>query len=293
MKAKLIRWSLIVFAIAILSSALYTVDQTEIAVVVQLGNPIDVIDQPGLRLKLPAPIQTIVRFDRRLRVFEARPSEFLTQDKKNIVVEPFACWRIADATRFLQTVKDPVGAKIRLGDMISSEIGGALGTVPLTSLISTDPEALKLAELMAEVGQTLAKKAMDSYGIEVAAVDLRRLNFPEQNKVSVYKRMRSERERIARKYRAEGKEKADTIRAETDKEISRIVSEAYEKAEGIKGEGDAKAAAVYADAYKKDVNFYKMTRTLESYKKFLDEQTTIVLSSDSDLLRLLGKGAGQ
>lgn len=278
-------------AAASLVSTLFTVDETEVVIVSQFGNPVRQLDRPGLHLKWPAPVQTLVRFDKRIAVFDSRPSEFLTRDKKNFVVESFACWRIGDARKFLRTVKNRVGARIRLGDMISSEIGAALGTIPLNAMISTDPEAVRIDEVMDSVTDRCARTARDNYGIEVLAVRLKRLNFPEQNKISVYNRMRSERERIAKKYRAEGREEAAKIRAETDKEVSKILSEAYRDAQLIKGEGDAQAARIYAEAYRKDPAFFKLTRTLESYTNFLDEQTTLVLSSDAELLELLSRGS--
>jgi len=293
MKRHLIWLVPLVIILAALLSMLFTVDETEIAIVSRFGNPIRVIDQPGLKVKLPAPFETVFRFDKRVMVFSSRPSEFLTEDKKNIVVESFSCWRIADVKKFLQTVKSRSGAEIRLGDMISSQLGGALGTVPLGSLISTDPKTVRIEEIMTRVTESCAQKALENYGIEVVSVRIKRLNFPKQNKASVFNRMRSERERIAKKYRAEGKEQAAKIKAETDKQVSGILSEAYRDAERLKGEGDAEAARIYAGAYNKDAEFYKLTRTLESYTKFLDEQTTIVLSSDAELLRLLNKGAGK
>lgn len=279
---------LVLFSMA--ASSVFIVDETQIIIVSQFGNPRKVIENPGLYVKAPAPIQTLFKFDKRLAIFNSRPSEFLTQDKKNIVVESYLCWRIADAKKFLQTVKDRNGAEIRLGDMINSELGNVLGTVPLSALVSTDPATLQSNQIMKSVTDSCGKKALTQYGIEVVEAEMKRLNFPEQNKSSVYNRMRSERERIARKYRAEGKEKADTIKAQTDKDVSLLLSEAYSKAEAIKGEGDAKAARIYAEAYNKDPQFYRMTRTLESYTKFLDNQTTLVLSSDAEILKVLQEG---
>ena len=293
MKRLFFKGILVLLALFILGSMLFTVDETQVVIVSQFGNPVRVLDQPGLKFKLPTPIQTLIRFDKRIALFNSRPTEFLTEDKKNIVIESFACWRINDAKKFLQTVKNRTGADIRLGDMLSSEIGAALGTIPLSALISTDPAAVKLASVMAEVTENCTQKALKNYGIDMLTVRLKRLNFPEQNKISVYNRMRSERERIAKKYRAEGQEQAVKIRAETDKDVSRTLAEAYRDAEQIKGEGDAQAARIYADAYNKDPNFFKLTRTLETYTKFLDEQTTVVLSSDAELLKLLGSGSEQ
>ncbi|NLH50601.1 MAG: protease modulator HflC [Myxococcales bacterium] len=288
-------WSALPVAVVLLllSSALFIVDETELVIVSQFGNPIRVIDHPGLHLKAPAPIHTLLRFDKRLSIYNVRPSEFLTQDKKNIVVESFIAWRIADARKFLQTVKDRNGAEVRLGDMANSELGSALGTLPLSAILSVDPSTVKIGEVMDKVSANCADKARANYGIQIAAVTLMRLNFPEQNKDSVYNRMRSERDRIAKQYRAEGQEKAQAIKAETEKEVAQLLSEAYSKAEAIKGEGDAAAARIYAAAYRRDPDFYKFLRTLDSYTKFLDEQTTLVLSSDAQLLKLLENGEGK
>ncbi len=279
--------------LATLFSIIYTVDETQVVIVSQFGNPVLVVDEPGLHFKLPAPMQTLIRYDNRIMVFNARPSEYLTKDKKNIVVESFACWKIKDARKFLQTVKNRVGAQFRLGDMVASEIGAALGTIPLHALISTNPEDVKLGEIMKEVNTNCATKALKNYGIEIVTVKIKRLNFPNMNKIAVYSRMKSERKRIAKLYRAEGRQEAANIRAKTNKEVTEILSEAYKNAEIIKGEGDARAANIYAKAYKNDPGFYKMIRTLESYENFLDKQTTVILSSDAELLKFLGKGSGQ
>ena len=285
--------TLILLLVAAFFSSLYTVDETQTVIISHFGNPVTVVEEPGLHFKLPAPMQTLIRFDNRIIVLNARPSEYLTKDKKNIVLETFACWRIKDARKFLQTVKNRIGAQFRLGDMIGSEIGAALGTIPLHALISTDAKEVKLGEIMTVVSKNCAYKALENYGIEVVTVKIKRLNFPNMNKIAVYNRMRSERERIAKLYRAEGKQRATEIRAETDREVSAILSEAYRESETIKGEGDARAAKIYADAYRNDPGFYKLIRTLESYEKFLDKQTTIILSSDAELLKYLEKGSGQ
>jgi membrane protease subunit HflC len=143
---------------------------------------------------------------------------------------------------------------------------------------------------MAEVTSRCAAAAREQYGIEVVDVRLRRINLPEENKESVFARMRAERERIARQYRAQGAQEATRIKAEADREKTQILARAYEEAEKIRGEGDAKAMRIYAAAYNRDPKFYKLTRTLEAYRKFLNEKTTVVLSSDSELMRLLTSG---
>ena len=280
----------LLLVIALIAGMLFTVDETEIAIVTRFGKPMRVLTEPGLNFKLPLPFEFVMRYDKRLLVHEQLPTEFLTQDIKNILVQSFATWKIEDPRKFIQTVKNREGAEQRLSDTIRSELGSALGTVPLAALISTDPEQVKIDEIMKTVTAHCAEKTRSNYGIAIGEVSLKRINFPDQNKASVYERMRSERQRIAKKYRAEGKEQATKIKAETDKMVSKILSEAYRESETLKGEGDAQAAKIYTEAYNKDPGFYKMTRTLEAYKKVLDGDTTLVLSSDSELLELLGKG---
>ncbi len=279
--------------VAVVGTSLFAVDETQIAVVTKFGRPIKVIQEPGLHVKLPSPFASVLRFDKRIMVYEPLPSEFLTEDKKNILTQTFACWRIRDVQKFLETVKTREGAELRIGDTIRSELGSSLGMMPLTALVSTNPELVKLDEIMGRVTANSAEKTLRNYGIELVSVSLKRINFPDQNKASVYERMRSERARIAKKYRAEGNEQAAMITAETDKEVSRILSEAYRTAEKVKGEGDAEAAKIYAEAYNRDPQFYKKLRTLEAYRKFLDEKTTVVLSTDSELLQFLAEGIGQ
>ncbi len=268
--------------------SVFTVSETEFAIVTQFGRPVRTITDAGLHAKLP--YQTVLRFDRRLRVYNPRPSEFLTRDKKNLVIESYVAWRIKDPERFLQAVGDVTAAEMRLHDIVWAGLSAALGNHDLDSLVNPNPDHVLTNELMEGLAGQIDRKALDSYGIEVADVRLKRLNLPEQNKQSVFARMRAERERIARQYRAEGEEQALKIRADADRQKEEILSTAYREAEKIKGEGDAQSTRIYGAAYSRDPQFYKLVRTLESYKKILDEKTTLVLSPDSDLLRLLVRG---
>ena len=171
--------------------------------------------------------------------------------------------------------------------MLENEsIGISLGKYDLSSLISTDLEKIKFDQMMAEAEQKIYQKAKD-YGANIADVKVTMLNFPERNKLSVFKRMRAERERIAKGYRSEGTEKALKIRADADKQKQIILSKAYETAQKIKGEGEAQAIKIYAQAYEEDIKFYELIRTLESYEKFIDGKTTVVLSADSELLKFI------
>lgn len=273
------------------ASTLFVVDETQVAVVTQFGRPVRTIRSAGLYAKLP--IQSAIRFDARLQVYNPRPSEMLTRDKKNLVVDNYVAWRIGDPERFLTAVRDNVGAERCLHDVIWARILNALGNNDLSSILSTTPGEVHVADLMENVTDQARADARQRYGIEIVDVGIRRINLPEQNKQSVFERMRAERERIAKQYRAEGEEEALKIRAEADRQKTEILSEAYRQAEQIRGDGDAQAIRTYAAAHGQDPNFYKMTRTLEAYKKFLNDKTTVILSSDSDLLRLLSQGQGK
>jgi modulator of FtsH protease HflC len=266
----------------------FTVDETRFAIVTQFGRPVRTIGQAGLQVKWPW--QSLMSFEKRLMIYNPRPSEFLTRDKKNVVADNYVCWRIADPNRFLQAVNDPVGAEMRLHDTVWAATAAALGNTDLAALVSTRPEEVKLAEVMKQVADQSRARALEQYGIEIVDVRMKRLNLPQQNRESVFARMRAERERIAKQYRAEGEAEAMKIRAEADREKTRILSESYKEAERIRGDGDARSTRIYAQAYSRDPRFYKLVRTLEAYRKVIDPNTTAILSSDSELLRLLTQG---
>jgi membrane protease subunit HflC len=264
----------------------YQVDEREYVVITQFGEPIKAIKKAGLNWKWPDPIQSVNRYDNRLSTYELGETEYLTEDKKNVMVDSYIVWKIDDPIRYMRTVKKKIGAETRLADILSSETGIGVGKYDLSSLISTKPEKIKFGQMMMEVKEEISQKAKD-YGIEIADVKVTLLNFPERNKLSVFRRMKAERERIAKGYRSEGTEKGTKIRADADKKKQIILSEAYETAQKIKGEGEAIAIKTYAEAYKKDIKFYELIRTLESYEKFIDGKTTVVLSADSELLKFL------
>jgi membrane protease subunit HflC len=266
----------------------YITRETEFALITQFGRPVRTVVNAGLHVKWP--FQSILRFDRRLRIYNPRPSEFLTRDKKNLVIENYVAWRIEDPDRFVKSVGDTTSAEMRLHDIIWSGLSAALGTLDLESLVSTSPDKVQTAAMLEMLTTHADLTALEEYGIRVVGVHVKRLNLPEQNKQSVFARMRAERERIAMQYRAEGEEQALVIRANADREKEEILSAAYKDAERIRGEGDADATRIYGQAYSKNPHFYKLVRTLESYKKVLDDKTTIILNSDSALLKVLTQG---
>ena len=200
----------------------FTVRETEFVLVTQFGQPLYTVADAGLHVKWP--FQTANYFDRRLRVYNPRPSEFLTRDKKNLVVESYVAWKIQDPKRFVETVGDPIGAEMRLHDIVWSGLSAALGTHDLETIVSTNLQTVKADEMLDQLSALTDRAALQQYGIEVVDVRVKRLNLPEQNKQSVYARMRAERERIARQYRAEGEEQALSIRADADRQKEEILS---------------------------------------------------------------------
>ena len=280
--------ALVVAGIILLYTTFFSVRETEFVLITQFGRPIRTVTEAGLTLKWP--FQTAIYFDRRLQIYNPRPSEFLTRDKKNIVIENYVAWRIQDPNRFVQAVGDMTTAEMRLHDIIWSGLSAALGTHDLDSIVSASAEKVQAAKMLDNLTALTDRAALEQYGIHVIDVRIKRLNLPEQNKQSVYARMRAERERIARQYRAEGEEQALGIRADADRRKEEILSVAYKQAEKTKGEGDAESTRIYGQAYSRNPKLYKLLRTLESYRKILDDKTTAILSSDSELLKVLTRG---
>jgi membrane protease subunit HflC len=286
MKRKILMIVIAILVIAASGLIFFQVDEREYVVVTQFGDPIKAIKKAGLNWKWPDPIQSVNRYDDRLMTYEMGETEYLTEDKKNVMVDSYVIWKVDDPIKYMKTVKSRTGAETRLADIMSSEVGIGVGKYDLSSLISTGPERIKFSQMMVEVKGEVARKATD-YGIEVSDVKVTLLNFPERNKLSVFRRMKAERERIAKGYRSEGTEKALKIRADADKQRQIILSEAYERAQKIRGEGEAIAIKTYAEAYERDIKFYELVRTLESYEKFIDGKTTVVLTADSELLKFI------
>jgi len=283
-----IKFAVVAGGLLLVYMTFYTTRETEFALITQFGRPVRTVVNAGLHVKWP--FQSILRFDRRLRVYDPRPSEFLTRDKKNLVIENYVAWWIEKPELFVQSVGDTASAEMRLHDIIWSGLSAALGTLDLESLVSASADKVQAATMLDMLTSHADLAALEQYGIRVVDVRIKRLNLPEQNKQSVFARMRAERGRIAMQYRAEGEEQALVIRANADREKEEILSAAYKAAETIRGQGDAEATRIYGQAYSRNPHFYKLVRTLESYKKVLDDKTTIILNSDSALLRVLTQG---
>ena len=278
---------LLTIVIFVAALVVYKVDVTQYAVVTQFGNPVRVDENPGLKVKLPDPIQSVQYLDKRVQVYQTSSIELLTLDKKSVALDYYGTWKIVDPIAFLKTVKNQVGAESRLMDVFSSSLGVQMGKYNLEQLVNTDEQKLELDKMTEEV-VVYAKDQAADYGIEVVDSQIRVLNFPEANKQSVYDRMSAEREQMAQKYRAEGSEQASNIRSDAEKEQQLILAEAYKKEQQIKGEGDAEAIRIYGEAFQKDPDFYEFIRTLETYEKTIDGNTTLILPSTAEILKYLG-----
>ena len=265
-------------------SSIFIVDETEQVVILQLGKPVKTVTKPGLNFKLPFPIQEKITFDDRLLEYDSPPEEILSKDKKSLIVDNYVRWKIVDPLQFLKTVQAIPTAKSRMDDIVYSELRRELGTHDMVEIITENRE-----QIMDVITRESNSATLD-YGISVVDVRIRRVDLPAENEASIYARMEAERKRQANKFRSEGEEEAQKIRAATDRDKTIILADAYKEAERIRGEGDAKAVQVYARSYSSDPKFYEFVRTLDTYKKVVDDKTTLVLPSDSKLFKLLLDG---
>ena len=262
-------------------TTVFIVDETEQVVILAFGKPVRTITEPGINMKVPFPLQEKIKFDDRLLEYDSPPEEILSKDKKTLIVDNYVRWRIVDPLQFLKTVQAIPTALSRMDDIVYSELRRELGTHDMVEIITENREKLM------EIVTFNSNKATLDYGIEVLDVRIRRVDLPAENEESIYARMEAERNRQANKFRSEGEEEAQKIRASTDRDKTIILADAYKEAEGIRGEGDAKAVEVYANAYSADPKFYEFVRTLDMYKKVVDDKTTLVLPADSRLFKLL------
>jgi len=253
--------ALAVILLVILNDAVFIVDITEQGVVTQFGKPVKVIPRAtlgsgsiwgGLIFKLPF-IQSYIEYSAQLLDYDTTPDQVLSRDKKTLIVDNYAKWRIVDPLKLMQTVRTEAGAQSRLDDIIYSVLREEFGQYEYTEIIKTSR-----SEIMEDVTQSVNRQA-EEYGIEVIDVRIKRIDLPQENEQAVYQRMISERERIAQRYRSEGLAEATKTRAEADRTVKEMLAEAYRKAETLKGEGDAEAARIYAEAYSNYPDFYEFS----------------------------------
>ena len=262
-------------------STIIIVDEKEQIVILQFGKPVRTLKEPGLNWNLPAPLQTSNSFEKRLLEYDVPPEEILSRDKKSLIIDNYVRWRITDPLLFLQTVAAIPTAKTRLDDIVYSELRQELGTHDMVEIITEN------RQLIMEKVTVASNEETSKYGIEVIDVRIRRVDLPQENEASIYARMEAERKRQANKFRSEGEEEAQKIRAATDRDKTVILADAYKTSQQIRGEGEAKALDIYASSFSKDPKFYEFIRTLETFEKVIDDKTTLVLPGDSKLFKEL------
>jgi membrane protease subunit HflC len=275
---------------ALVVSSLAVVDATEYGLVLRWGRLARVVDTPGLALVLPT--DRLVRVDRRLHFFSPAPAEYLTVDKKNVVIQPLIAWRVSAPATYATVFTDRGPAEDALADVVLSEIGALVGRYPFAALASADATGAGQSEPLSRARAAIADRARTRFGVEVAELGLRQISLPEQNRRSVFERMKAERGRLAMRYRSEGDLEAKRIIAGADREKARIDAEAYAQAQRVRAEGDAEAARVYASAYGQDPGFYRFLRTLWAYDLIIDANTVLVLPATAAALGGWHGGAG-
>ena len=279
---------ILLFILAIVAySSLFAVQQTEQALVVRFGRPVNVVTEPGLHVKAPF-IDTVIPIDKRILDLENPAQEVIASDQKRLVVDAFARYRIKDALKFYQSVGTIQAANLQLATLLNAALRRVLGEVTLIQVVRDAREAL-----MARIRDQLDKEA-DAYGIQVVDVRIRRADLPDQNSQAVYQRMETERQREAAEFRAQGNQKAQEIKSNADREATVIVAEANSKAEQIRGEGDAERNRLFAEAYGRDQDFFAFYRSMTAYETALkSDSTRFLLRPDSDFFKFFGAPSGK
>jgi membrane protease subunit HflC len=281
MKQTVIGILVVVVALWVLiPQVLFTIDERDQAIITQFGAYIRTLTEPGLHVKMPF-VQTVHRFDKRVLAVDAQPAEYLTLDRKRLVVDFVARWRITDPLAFFISVATPDGARARIEDIVFSQLRQAISSQDFAPVTSEQREPTM------EAVANAARARTQAFGIDLIDVRIKRADLPREVQQSVFARMVAERERISKRYRSEGEEEAAKLRAETDKQREIILAQAYERSQRLQGEGDAAATAVYASAYEQNPRFYFFVRTLEAYDDILTPETLLVLPGDAAMFRLL------
>lgn len=302
---------LVAVAVILIYASFYTLDETEQAVVVQLGAPVgDPVTEPGLHFKLPF-IQEVRRFDRRVISWDGAPNQIPTRGEQFISVDTTARWRIADPLIFMQRVQNERGATLRLNDILDSVVRDKISATDLVEIVRSkdwevSEEDLARAQVVGEGDEeillqkvqtgrqelvrsilTQAASQMPQMGIELVDIRIKRIDYVEAVEQRVFDRMIAERQRIAEQFRSEGEGRAAEIDGDTKRQLAEIQSEANREAEGIRGRADAEASRIYSQAFGADPEFYAFLRTLESYQKTVGPSATLVLGTDSEYFRYL------
>lgn len=266
------------------SSALFTVQQGETALVFRFGEIVDDNLKPGLHFKTPF-VNNVRKFDARLQTLDADPERYLTSEKKNLLVDSFVQWRISDAKRFYTAMNGDIRlANMRLAQIIKDGLRAEFGSRTVQEVISQDRKVI-VKDIQADTRQSVI-----DFGIDIVDVRIKRVDLPQNVSESVYQRMEAERNRVAKDLRSQGAEAAERIRADADRQRTIIKADAFRDAETVRGEGDAKAAEIYAKAYSKDAEFYAFYQSLAAYQEaFKDKSDVMVIDPKSDFFKFFNQ----
>ncbi|NJO53612.1 MAG: protease modulator HflC [Bacteroidales bacterium] len=267
-------------------SSAFVVHQTQQALVLRLGEPVRVIQNPGLAFKVPF-VDSVTFFDNRVLDLDAQPQEVIASDQKRLVVDAFARYRISNALRFFQTVGTVQGANSRLSVILNSAVRRVLGESTFTQLVRDER-----AGLMARIRQQVMPEAQN-LGVEIVDVRIRRADLPDANSQAVFERMKTERQREANEIRAQGREQSQRITARADRDVTVLIGEANAKGEQVRGEGDAERNRIFAEAFGRDPDFFTFYRSMQAYEASLKPgETRMILAPDSAFFRYFGDPAG-
>ena len=271
---------ILLLAVGTIYLSTYIVDKTQYAIEILLGDPVDIVLEPGLNFKFPF-VSRIVFMENRLQDYDADPGAVFTKDKKEMKVDTYSKWRVSDPLKFYETVRTTNGAHARLDDIIYSQTREILGQHTLMEIVSGNRKEIR------ESITLRSRKNAEKFGIEILDVRIKRADLPEQNSQSVFGRMNAERRRQAKLYRSEGEEESLKIRSDADRERVEIIAEAKKINEETRGGADAKATKIYADAYQKDMDFFKFLRSHDVYRNSLQEGTTLLMDANSKFFKYL------
>jgi len=285
-KSTVLILGLAIFLVIVAYNSIFFVEQRIQTLVLQFGEPVKVIQEPGLNFKIPL-AQNIVKFDKRILLFDNNAEEIIASDKKRLIVDAFVRYKIVDPLKFFQTVRNERALNNRLGSVVNNSLRAVLGRVPLKAVISDRRELL-----MREVSTLVAERATQ-FGISIEEVRIKKADLPSENSEAIYRRMQTERQQEAAQIRAVGEEKSRIIKAEAEKNKTVILAEAQRDGEILRGEGDAKKNKILGEAFSKDPNFFAFYRAMQAYSKALTEgDTTMVLSPKSEFFEFFGNAEG-
>lgn len=263
----------------VISACGFIVSETEKAIVVRFGKPVRTLAEPGFYPRLPAPIERVIRIDRRLQHAEIRLSETLTKDQRNVIIPVFYTWRVEQPLTYHNSVGSVPLANEKLDALITSARNSIIGNHDFAELIAPVGSPTNLPSIENDILALAAPDALTQLGVKLFSTGITRIQLPEANTEAVFRRMRAERKREATKFRAEGRSQSTTMKAETDKEATRLIADAKRQAEEIRGNAEAEAAALYATAHGSDPEFYRFLRELQSLRTIVDKNTTLVLDT--------------